>query len=552
MLSARSENRRSSIWARSQAIASMRWRLRRWPDNYSIYGMRVEATIVHPMSMHLPLTVESAIAMATLMLLPTVVESQRSATRPATRVASMLVQARPPNRAEVARCLENSAEGVDFYGCVSERAMPEGLRRPADCLTRHADDAIAAALCSSGEADWDEHYRRARRIVRCMSGSNDPTIQSAAQCIVSATGDNRAIQCLSEHRSAVAISLCLSGTNLSPEASIVAECVESTSGEPNAFVTCAGGRLLARELAKCENGIGTEDGCFGPNNEFRLWATRVDESMRAALGENNELYRAFSAFRMDALSPDRSDEFLTAANRMIQSARSASRLFAQLERGLGEGGQQTALLLQRTRSGLEQLTTLPQSALEASYRELDLLAENANRSTEAIARMRSNLVQSMDRVADALGDTYEGANDAVGDLLEGGVREFGRVAGRSIEAPLSILEGSLRAVVSSIPDAVEMPGSIGAAIMDQLGMRRANLSGRVIRAVRERCIEIARREEQRARAQARQIQEEINDARRGDLVADDLAEIRSRIDDLQRRANRLRESPLSFCERTGR
>jgi hypothetical protein len=49
----------------------------------------------------------------------------------------------------------------------------------------------------------------------------------------------------------------------------IAKCVGEAGGEPTRTAVCAAGRLTLNELNKCEKGIGTDDGCFGPNNSVR-------------------------------------------------------------------------------------------------------------------------------------------------------------------------------------------------------------------------------------------------------------------------------------------
>ena len=52
------------------------------------------------------------------------------------------------------------------------------------------------------------------------------------------------------------------------EMQLAAEC--TSAGHPKAVASCIAVRLTAAEMDKCKNGIGSANGCFGPNNTLRL------------------------------------------------------------------------------------------------------------------------------------------------------------------------------------------------------------------------------------------------------------------------------------------
>jgi hypothetical protein len=72
-----------------------------------------------------------------------------------------------------------------------------------------------------------------------------------------------------------------------PEIQIASEC--AAAGSPMAVAACTSSRLTTRELQKCGNGIGTPDGCFGPNNTLRRHLENAVGDVVNGPGPSNDL-----------------------------------------------------------------------------------------------------------------------------------------------------------------------------------------------------------------------------------------------------------------------
>jgi hypothetical protein len=71
------------------------------------------------------------------------------------------------------------------------------------------------------------------------------------------------------------------------EMQLAAEC--SSAGEPRAVAACIAARLTAEELQKCKNGIGSANGCFGPNNTLRVHLENSVKDLTQGPGESNDI-----------------------------------------------------------------------------------------------------------------------------------------------------------------------------------------------------------------------------------------------------------------------
>lgn len=79
-----------------------------------------------------------------------------------------------------------------------------------------------------------------------------------------------------------------------PEAMIAIQCAVQSGGEPEVFVGCTAGQLAVRELDKClKHGIGTDEGCFGPNNSLSKAYDQIGEGIATAFGKESVAYQAW-------------------------------------------------------------------------------------------------------------------------------------------------------------------------------------------------------------------------------------------------------------------
>jgi hypothetical protein len=71
------------------------------------------------------------------------------------------------------------------------------------------------------------------------------------------------------------------------ESQLAAEC--AMLKEPSSIGACIAGRLTTNEVQKCKNGIGTSNGCFGPNNSLRKALENALSDVTKGPGESNDL-----------------------------------------------------------------------------------------------------------------------------------------------------------------------------------------------------------------------------------------------------------------------
>ena len=245
------------------------------------------------------------------------------------RYAASLNFAVPPiPDIEVAKACRRSTNDEDeFMRCLVEKALPREYRLTRACIELHADDAAAAVVCSSGDGRLAEKYRQVKKLQQCAAGGEK--LQDVAKCVgLSSLGTREQywVNCVAKNdRELTLAAICGLTQDLTPEQQIALSCAASTGGEPRAFAVCTGGRLVERELSKCwSNGIGTESGCFGPNNEIRRYWNDVDHILRQSLGESNDLYRTFVLLKNNALSPGQNHELVRAANTALGDLRRGS------------------------------------------------------------------------------------------------------------------------------------------------------------------------------------------------------------------------------------
>lgn len=165
---------------------------------------------------------------------------------------------------------------------------------------------------------------REQAIMNCVAKEG----RAAAACIANqylGNEEQRIMQCALENKSELgATAVCALGPKfgLNPEMQIALTCAVASGGEPTTFATCAGGQLAAAEIGKCwQHGVGTAEGCYGPNNSIRKFFDGVDAELRSALGSNNALYQAYNAYHRNVLSPGRNHEFVKLINAGVNDLR---------------------------------------------------------------------------------------------------------------------------------------------------------------------------------------------------------------------------------------
>ena len=135
--------------------------------------------------------------------------------------------------------------------------------------------------------------------------------------------ERRWVECISANQSnTTSALLCGLSQDMTPEQQVAVACAAKTGGEPRAFAVCTGGQLMAREIDKCWNGgIGTQQGCFGPNKEIYKYWNSMDGALRQALGPSNDLYKTFVFFKNNLFVPSASHDLVRAANTAMNDLR---------------------------------------------------------------------------------------------------------------------------------------------------------------------------------------------------------------------------------------
>jgi hypothetical protein len=228
-----------------------------------------------------------------------------------------------PNLDEARACLDQSDDEDGFYACLTSKALPKEYRLALKCLSE-TDDPGQAYVCSTGDQRLADAYKRFQEVQDCAGQTNDDA--GIAACIGTqflGRKERYYAQCLASNAGQeAAIAACALAPELTPEQQIALNCAVSTGGEPRAFAVCTAGRLAARELAKCwTGGIGTSDGCFGPNNEIVRFANNVDDVARNAFGPNSVAYQSFSAWQNNIVMPGPNNFFVRNLNNAISDVR---------------------------------------------------------------------------------------------------------------------------------------------------------------------------------------------------------------------------------------
>lgn len=230
-----------------------------------------------------------------------------------------------PDVDALSRCYDDSQSETEFYECVAEDALPEEYRLTRACLEEHSDDAGAAALCSTGNDDALETYQRFREVNSCIERDGEDEFAVAGCLGDQFLGEDESyyLRCVTDNKGDLEIAaVCAVAKGLNPEQQIALGCAISTGGQPQAFAACTAGRLTARELEKCwENGIATDDGCFGPNNELRRGAQAIRDGICDATGENSAVCDVYSVWHNNVLSPGPNHEVVKHLNNAISDLR---------------------------------------------------------------------------------------------------------------------------------------------------------------------------------------------------------------------------------------
>jgi hypothetical protein len=225
-----------------------------------------------------------------------------------------------PDKDTLAQCREQSEGEDDMYQCIVDRALPPAYRTTTECIEENPDDHGAALVCSTGDLGLQDAYEKMKEVQNCATEHEEN--DDIAMCIgENHLGSNELyyVKCVKDNmKNYGAAAACGLAKNLTPEQQIAVSCAVKTGGNPKAFVICTGGQLLAREIDKCwQYGVGTEKGCFGPNNDLRKFADSIDAQMKTTLGENSDVYKAYKLYRENVLLPGPTHDGVKAFNTVL-------------------------------------------------------------------------------------------------------------------------------------------------------------------------------------------------------------------------------------------
>ncbi|MFW0765070.1 hypothetical protein ACN0IV_04380 [Trabulsiella odontotermitis] len=204
-----------------------------------------------------------------------------------------------PDAGKAQACLENSTDNRSLVMCMAaNRPELQAAQRVYQCVSQGADAATLIASCSDGILD-----ERTRHVAGCVATTGGDK-GALAGCIASTFLPKEygpALQCAGSSTGGVSFALCMAGPSMNEELRITAECAVQSGGTPPAFAVCTAGRLTLRELGKCLSGkIGSDDGCFGPNNSIVVAFKTVGHDLESCvnggdcLGRNNDIINALA------------------------------------------------------------------------------------------------------------------------------------------------------------------------------------------------------------------------------------------------------------------
>ncbi|MCJ2043974.1 MULTISPECIES: hypothetical protein [unclassified Methylobacterium] len=230
-----------------------------------------------------------------------------------------------PDENRLAQCRNSSADNDQFMSCLVSKAMPPQYRIVKSCMDDNPGDGGAALACSTGNSNVIDGYARYSDVRSCMdtSGSGNAEVANCLGKGFLGQNEQYYLSCATKNASSLgSAAVCALAKDLTPEQQIALSCAVTTGAEPHAFAVCAGGQLMQREIDKCfQHGIGTDQGCFGPNNEYRKFLRGVDGQVRTAFGDHSVAYQAYSLWQNNVLAPGPNHEVIKIVNNGIKDLR---------------------------------------------------------------------------------------------------------------------------------------------------------------------------------------------------------------------------------------
>ena len=226
-----------------------------------------------------------------------------------------------PDTAQLQSCYDDSQSKDDFYSCMVEKAFPPEYRITKQCLEDNDSEPLGALVCSSNSPQLSTAYGKFKKVRDCFDQEGKDEKRIAICAGSGFLGDNERyyVSCVANNPDSYGrMAVCALGKNLNPEWQIAASCAVETGGQPYAFAVCTGGQLMAREIGKCwQHGVATDDGCFGPNNEYVKLVHNLDNEAKNAFGENSVAYQAYHWYNNNVMAPGPNHEVVKAFNTVL-------------------------------------------------------------------------------------------------------------------------------------------------------------------------------------------------------------------------------------------
>jgi hypothetical protein len=184
-----------------------------------------------------------------------------------------------PISPQVRTCLQNSSMANCLPGDPT-----------AGCVVKYSTNPAALITCLTQQ---DLELQNWVRVSQCVLNAGNPsdfvsaclpvdekirvpvacalqqtTKEALLACVAAAylnADQRRLLGCAMSSQSYLEFAICYTGMKLTREQAVLIKCLGQFGPTPQG-AGCAAGKLTIDELEKCRRGIGTSDGCFGPNN----------------------------------------------------------------------------------------------------------------------------------------------------------------------------------------------------------------------------------------------------------------------------------------------
>lgn len=197
----------------------------------------------------------------------------------------------------------NHLDQRKFGDCMVSNMMGSRENEMYNCV-KNSRNPSEQALCMVGSMGGPNERRISQTLLRCYQEFGTDYTKYTL-CLAGEAADpdlQRLLSCVKDQASIGQVSfmntaMCYGASklNLNTESQIIAQCAVSSGGQPYVFAGCAGGQLTAMELNKClTNGIGGNNGCFGPNNTIMQGLNSIGNALQGQFGPTNDIVKTWN------------------------------------------------------------------------------------------------------------------------------------------------------------------------------------------------------------------------------------------------------------------